>query len=419
MHTINVVVMICMALAASAQRVVMADIWKPQLATNGTILGTNETLSKRQFNSILTQKPDRSLYWINITMGTPGQPQALQLDTGSRGLVVPSTGSSICSSTLIPCSVLGSFDSSKSSTFDDTDQSTTEGFGDGGSVTGDWFYDTVHIGGQAVTSQLAVLGTSGTGISEGVLGIGFPASYPTINHNLAAQGIIASNSYSIWLDELSAASGTILFGGLNLAKFVAPLLKMPVVGGTTNSDGSVSYNQPTVELSRVATLQGSTRTVQTASGYFENAVLDTGTTLTVLQKPLADSIISAMGAQYYPSTATSGNIIIPCSAASSDLSINFHFSNPITGPTVNVGIAELVLQDLGAVNGVEMCLFGIYSAAASDNLPTIMGDTFLRSAYVVYDLDTNHVGMAQTVFDSGTADILEIPESGIPVGVQT
>lgn len=304
--------------AATAQRVLSADIWKPQFAANSTFLDSNETLSKRQLTSILTEKPDRSLYWINITIGSPGQAQALQLDTGSRGLIVPSTSSSICSSTLIPCSVLGSFDSSKSTTFDDTDQSTTEGFGDGGSVTGDWFYDTVHIGSQAVTSQLAVLATSGSVIAEGVLGVGFPASYPTINHNLAAQGVIASNSYSIWLNELSAASGTILFGGLDLAKFVAPLLKMPVVGGTTNADGSVSYDQPTVELSRVATLQGTTSTVQTATVYSENAVLDTGTELTILQKPLADSIIAAMGAQYYPSTATSGGIIIPCSAAGSD-----------------------------------------------------------------------------------------------------
>ncbi|KAK5137741.1 hypothetical protein LTR08_007312 [Meristemomyces frigidus] len=395
----------------------MADIWKPEVTANGTILGSNATLAKRQLNSILTQKPDRTLYWINITIGTPGQPQALQLDTGSRSLWVPAKGSAICSSTQVPCSILGAFDSAQSSTFVDTDQSTTVGFADGGSVTGDWFYDTVHISGEAVTSQLTVLGTSGSGLDEGILGVGFPASYPTLNHNLAAQGVIASNSYSIWLDELSAAGGTILFGGLNLARFVAPLLKMPVVGGTTMADGTISFNQPTVKLSRVATLQGSQRTVQTAADYSEPAVLDTGTSLTVLQKPLADTIISAMGASYYPSTAPSGNTIIPCSAATSSQSLNFHFSDPALGPTINVPISELVLQALGSANGVEMCQFGIYSAAPADNLPTIMGDTFLRSAYVVYDLDTNHIGMAQTVFNPGPADIVEIPASGIPVGV--
>ena len=360
-------------MVASAQRVIVADIWKPEVTDNGTMLGSNATLSKRQFNAVLTQKPDRTLYWINITIGTPGQPQALQLDTGSRSLWVPSTGSEVCSSSQVSCSVLGSFDSSLSSTFVDTDQSTTVGFVDGGSVTGDWFYDTMHISGRAVTSQLTVLGTSGSGLSEGILGVGFPASYPTLNHNLAAQGIIASNSYSIWLDDLSAASGTILFGGLNLARFVAPLLKIPVVGGTTMSDGTISFNQPTVILSRVATLQGSQSTIHTASSYSENAVLDTGTALTILQKPLADAIISAItGAQYYPASATSGNIIIPCSSATTaDQSIDFHFSNSLLGPTINVRLSELVLQDLGSLDGVEMCQFGIYSAAPSDGLPTI------------------------------------------------
>lgn len=82
-------------------------------------------------------------------------------------------------------------------------------------------------------------------------------------------------------------------------------------------------------------------------------------------------------------------------------------------------MSELVLSDLGSLNGIEMCQFGIYSAAPSDNLPTTLGDTFLRSAYVVYDLDTNHVGIAQAVLDLDILpNIVEIGAVGIPVGVQ-
>lgn len=397
----------------SAQRVVLADIWKPHISSNGTILGANQTLSRRSISEELTQKPDRTLYWINITLGTPGQPQAMQLDTGSAQLLVPATGSSLCSSLLVLCSVLGSFTSALSSTFSDTGQSTTATFTDGASVTGNWFYDSVNVGGSVVKSQLGVLGTSGTGLTEGVLGVGFPASYPTINHNLYAQGVIQSNSYSLWLDELSAAGGTILFGGLNKARFVAPLRKIPVIG-TTNSDGSTSYNSATVHLTSVSTVgSGGTATSQTASGYVEDALLDTGTTLTILQADLATKIINALGGQYYPIGSTSGNAIIPCSAASGSQSVKYHFSGS-NGPTITVPISELVLRDLGSLNGVEQCQFGIYGAAASDNYPTIMGDTFLRSAYVVYHLDKHTIGMAQTVTNGGAANIVEIPESGIP-----
>ena len=396
-----------LASVADALRVIQADIWKPD---NGTLL------AKRQedpFSALLTQAPDKSLYWINITMGTPGQPQSLQLDTGSRQLWVPATGSSLCSDTAVDCSGLGSFDKSKSSTFSDTGQSQTIGFLDGDSVTGNWFYDTVHVGGEAITSQLAVLATTGTGATEGVLGIGFPASYPTINHNMAAQDLIASNSYSLWLDSLDSSTGTILFGGLNTAKFSGTLKKIPVLG---TGDGSSTFNDPIVELTRVATLNGNTRTVQTASGFSQQAYLDSGTPLTILQKPLADIIMAVMGASYYPAGSTNGNTIIPCSQANSALSINYHFSNTVTGPTINVPISELVLQTLGSLNGVQMCQFGIY-VSENNAFPTIMGDTFLRSAYVVYNLDKNRIGLAQTVFNSGPANILEIGPAGIPVGV--
>lgn len=353
-------------LTTLAQRVVLADIWKPPNPSSTAVSSRQDS-----FGAALTQKPDKTMYWINITTGTPGQPQSLQLDTGSRSLWVAAKGSSLCSSSLVDCADLGSFDSSKSATFDDADQTNTISYGDGTSVSGEWFYDTVQIDGHTVTNQLATLGTTGSGVKEGVLGIGFPASYPTLNHNLAAQGVIASNKYSIWLNDLEAPGGAILFGGLDLSKFVAPLLRVPVVG-STNADASVAYNQPTVELTRVSTLNGITITTQTSPGYSENAILDTGTTLTVLPKSLADTIIDAMGAQYYPSASTSGNTIISCSQADEDLSINFHFGSKAE-PTINVDISQMVLQGLGQLNGVEMCQFGLYSSDGS--YPTTLGES--------------------------------------------
>ena len=391
-------VLILHCLASAAQRVIMADLWRRQRVKY-------HELSDREaaFGATLIQKPDKSVYWINITVGTPRQEQSLQLDTGSHTLWMPAKGSPLCSS-LVDCAELGSFDRSKSSTFEGTGQTTTVGFLDGSSITGIWFYDTVRIDRQTVKQQLAVSGRTGSGIHEGVLGVGFPASYPTINHNLAAQGVISSNMYSLWLDDLDSSKGTILFGGLNVAKFVAPLLRVPVVG-STNSDGSVSFNLPTVALTRVATLKGSASTRQTLSGYSENAVLDTGTTLIVLQKPLADKIIDAMGAEYYPTDATSGTTIIPCTHANRDLSINFHFGGTRSGPTINVDVSDMVLQSLGSLNGVEMCQFGLFTSDGS--YLTVLGDTFLRSAYVVYDLDRNQIGLAQSIVNSGDANIVE------------
>lgn len=53
----------------------------------------------------------------------------------------------------------------------------------------------------------------------------------------------------------------------------------------------------------------------------------------------------------------------------------------------------------------------------------ILGDTFLRSAYVVYDLTHNEIGFAQANFGSTTSNIVELKaaNSGIPslTGVAT
>lgn len=37
-----------------------------------------------------------------------------------------------------------------------------------------------------------------------------------------------------------------------------------------------------------------------------------------------------------------------------------------------------------------------------------MGDTFIRSAYLVYDLDNNEISIAQTNFNATTNNVLEI-----------
>ena len=385
-----------------AQRVIKADLWKPGYHTSSD---TSTKLAARQdpFAALLTQKPDKSMYWINITIGTPGQPQSLQLDTGSRSLWVPAKGSSVCSSSLVDCGTLGSFDSDNSLTFQSTGQSNAINYGDGTSVTGNWFYDTARIGGKAVTSQLVTLATQGTGVHEGVLGIGFPASYPTLNHNLAAQGVISSNMFSLWLNGVDSATGTILFGGVDRSKYLAPLLRLPVVG-STNSDSTVAYNRAAVKLTRVATLDGESSTVVSPSGYSETAVLDTGTSLTVLPNDIASKIINAMGAQFYPSGATSGTTIVPCSQKDKNLSTNFHFGG-LTGPTINVPISQLVLRYLAPLDGVDMCQFGIYGSDGTYS--TTLGDSFLRSAYVVYDVENDRIGLAQSILGDTTADIVE------------
>ncbi|UZP41314.1 hypothetical protein NXS19_009130 [Fusarium pseudograminearum] len=56
-------------------------------------------------------------------------------------------------------------------------------------------------------------------------------------------------------------------------------------------------------------------------------------------------------------------------------------------------------------NGQAACSFGI---APSTSQVSILGDTFLRSAYVVFDLDNNEISLAQSNFEATGSHILEI-----------
>ena len=106
-----------------------------------------------------------------------------------------------------------------------------------------------------------------------------------------------------------------------------------------------------------------------------------------------------------------GNVI-PCNYDTQGAQFMFTFGGS-SGPSINVDLSEmitpLVLLDGSDPptfdDGSVACQFGI---EAADGRPLIFGDSFLRSAYVVYDLDKNQIGLAQTNFNATGSDIQEI-----------
>ena len=67
----------------------------------------------------------------------------------------------------------------------------------------------------------------------------------------------------------------------------------------------------------------------------------------------------------------------------------FNFS----GQNITVPVSEFVRND-GWTGG--MCQFYIYATTGS----YILGDAFLRGAYVVYNLQANEIALAQTIFNT-------------------
>jgi hypothetical protein len=63
-------------------------------------------------------------------------------------------------------------------------------------------------------------------------------------------------------------------------------------------------------------------------------------------------------------------------------------------------------------NGKTACQLGIEAAG---DLPVLFGDTFLRSAYVVYDLDNNRIALAQTDFNATGSNVVAFPSQGAAI----
>lgn len=193
------------------------------------------------------------------------------------------------------------------------------------------------------------------------------------------------------MNDLKASTGTILFGGVNKAKYLGELQTLPVVPVYDN------YYSLAIALTGV-----SVQTNSSSKSYTDNlplsVSLDTGTSLTALPESLVNKIYKDLDVTW---DEKDNAAYIDCDAANNDYNVTYSFS----GAEITVGISELVLdiEYSGFPSGT--CMFGLVPSQPGLNL---LGDTFLRSAYVVYDLDNNEISLANTNFNPGDDDILEI-----------
>jgi len=113
-----------------------------------------------------------------------------------------------------------------------------------------------------------------------------------------------------------------------------------------------------------------------------------------------------------------GAVIVPCDLAKNTGTLNYAFGGS-GGPTIKVQMSQLVLplvSTTGQVpkfsNGQTVCQLGIQPAG---NLPTLFGDTFLRSAYVVYDLENNKIALANTDFNATNSNVVSFASKGAAI----
>jgi hypothetical protein len=148
------------------------------------------------------------------------------------------------------------------------------------------------------------------------------------------------------------------------------------------------------------------------------AILDSGTTDLLLPDEIANQVFNGLGVI---TDVNYGNLI-DCSVLNDAGTFSFTFGGQ-GGPTIKVSLSEfgfpLTNQDGSPAkfnDGTLACQLGI-QAAGQD--PILFGDTFLRSAYVVYDLQDNSIGLAQTNFNATDSNIQAFSSSGGIPGAST
>ncbi|RAL08401.1 pepsin-like aspartic protease [Aspergillus homomorphus CBS 101889] len=359
---------------------------------------------KREETVGQTLDNEETLYFCNVTLGTPEQSLRLVLDTGSSDLWCNAPNSTLCSSSADSCGASGTYDVNDSSTFTFVSSDFNISYADGTGAAGIYASDTLHIGDAALEGFQFGIGFSSSS-SEGVLGIGYPSNevqvgrfgdsaYPNLPNAMVRDGLIKSNAYSLWLNDLDSSTGSILFGGVNTEKYHGELETLPIqkVGGV--------YSEFIIALTGVALSSKSSKRNYSSDDLPAAVLLDSGSSLTYLPDSIVEDIYNDLNVVYEKS---SGIGYVPCSSAQKDINITYTFSSP----AISVGIDELILDigDLYFQNGKRACIFGIIPAGDST---AVLGDTFLRSAYVVYDLSNNEISLANTNFNATKDNILEI-----------
>ena len=296
-----------------------------------------------------------------------------------------------------------------SSTFQDTGPGRfVTSFGDGTTSTGDYFVDNFEISGMTLNNFTMGLGVNTTS-AFGLVGIGYPiseaivsttqsitAEYQNLPVYLFRKNMINTIGFSLWLNDLQASTGSLLFGGIDTEKYHGDLIRVKV----QKDPRSGILSQFTVALTSVQVIS-STGTDSLTSPEFPISVgLDSGTTLTFLPTDLAAEIWKEAGASY---NADLRQPVIPCSRSTSTGSFAFGFGG-VGGPVINVNMSELVLDSTSG--DPTLCRFGIQNATASPTALYLFGDTFLRSAYVVHDLVNNEIGLAQTNFNATSSNVV-------------
>ncbi|KAH8657184.1 aspartic peptidase domain-containing protein [Tricladium varicosporioides] len=208
--------------------------------------------------------------------------------------------------------------------------------------------------------------------------MGLATNYSTVVDQLFAQNITSSRAFSLNLAGINKTQGSIIFGGIDTMKYSGTLEKVAIIPPRLSPDGFPRYWMQLDSIS-ITPPNRTSATKITPTNVTQHIFPDSGSTLSVLSSSIFSTLLS-----YFPEAVGHGGgaYTIPCSYRSLNGTISFTFGQT----TIDVSYYEWIWFD-----NIQ-CWFG---AVSSSGEKQVLGDSFMRSAYVVYDQDNYNIHVAQ------------------------
>ncbi|KAK4119032.1 acid protease [Parathielavia appendiculata] len=316
-------------------------------------------------------------YAVEVQVGTPPQTLTLILDTGSPDTWINPS----CDTANVPsdCRSFGQFDSAESSSFEATKDRDVLVYGIG-NATVQYVYETLTIGSATIEKQQIGIALESHMIPLGILGMSPPLrgvnDYPYVLDTMVDQGLIQSRAFSVDLRGVDNPNGALIFGGIDTGKYIGDLAKLPMLDREDTPLGADRYYVTMTGVGLTLPDGTVTQSEEIAVPVF----LDTGSTFTRLPTPIYQAFAASFAsAQYDPE---SGYYFVDCEVTELEgASIDFYFGSK----TIRVALNDFIWQVQG------YCILGVLP----DDEEPILGDTFLRAAYVVFDQDNRNIHIAQ------------------------
>jgi hypothetical protein len=220
----------------------------------------------------------------------------------------------------------------------------------------------------------------GSGPEDGLFGLAFNTiesvkGVQTFMDNAIAGGLLAQPVVSVFLPSVrrnGGVGGQYLFGGIDATKYTGDLtyINVDTQGWWQIKMDDVLFNGQSL-------------------GFNQEGIVDTGTTLVLLSDDAAAAVHNQIpGAVLNPANGSNPAFYsVPCSATVG----NVGFS--LGGTVFNVPMADVAFEDLG--DGSGNCYSGIQGGMNwADGNPWILGDTFIKNNYCVFDKGQARIGIA-------------------------